>query len=224
MTVQAFHSAVKAGDRTAVERALRTNPELVLRPDNDSQSAYLLARYHGKDEVAAFLLGFLPELDLFEATAAGDLPTVQRELNLRPEQLERHNVDGWTPLHLAAFFGEERVAQALLDRGAAPNARSTNRMRNTPLHAAAAGGRTGIVKLLLENGADANSTQEGGWTALHAAAQLGNVAMLQLLLAQGASPNTRAANDQTPLDLALLQGRREIAAILDRVTATAGHA
>ena len=53
--------------------------------------------------------------------------------------------DGWTPLHLAAFFGAADAARALLNKGASPSARSTNAMQNLPLHAAAAGRHAAIV-------------------------------------------------------------------------------
>ena len=71
--------------------------------------------------------------------------------------------DGWTPLHLAAFFGKGDAARLLLNKGASVTARSTNQMANTPLHAAAAGKHAEIVKLLLDHGANANARQHGGW-------------------------------------------------------------
>ena len=75
--------------------------------------------------------------------------------------------DGWTPLHLAAFFGRREAAERLLGAGAALNAKSTNSLSNTPLHAAVAGGRTDVALLLIQRGAEVNASGRG---PAHAAA------------------------------------------------------
>ena len=54
---------------------------------------------------------------------------------------------------------------------------------------------------------------------LHAAAQNGDRAMIEVLLANHASVNVRAANNQAPLDLAMLKGHHEVAALLEQLGA-----
>jgi ankyrin repeat protein len=76
-----------------------------------------------------------------------------------------HAYDGWTPLHLSAFFGHAEAARLLLESGASINAVSTNNLRNTPLHAAVAARRTEVAILLLEHGADPYAIDGGGYTA-----------------------------------------------------------
>ncbi len=183
------------------------------------QSAFLLAKYYRQEETAQYLLGLNPKLDLFNACVAGRETAVLDQIDRDPSQLEANSPDGWTPLHLAAFFGQADLANALLDRGADVNSRSTNAMKNTPLHAAAAGGQIKIVDLLVKRGADVNARQEGGWTALHAAAQSGNREMVEVLLANGADVNARASNNQGALDLALSKGHQEVAALLEELGA-----
>ncbi len=139
--------------------------------------------------------------------------SIERDATL----LESHNGDGWTPLHLAAFFGHLDLTDALLDLGANVNSRSTNGLKNMPLHAASAGGHAEVVALLLKRGADVNAVQGGGWTALHSAALAGNRAMAEALLANGADSSIRAENNQTPLDLALSKAHEEVAALLESV-------
>jgi ankyrin repeat protein len=123
--------------------------------------------------------------------------------------------DGWTPLHLAAFFGAADAARALLNKGASPSARSTNAMQNLPLHAAAAGGHANLVKLLIEHGSPVGARQHGGWTALHAAAQSGDVGMAEILISAGADVSARADNNQCALDLALTKGHQPMVEFLE---------
>ncbi len=215
--VRAFHELVKKGDLPAVQAAVAEDPSLPGLLNEAGQTAFLLAKYYGQGAIADLLLQVHPDLDLFEACAGGQLATVRRFLDADPESIYARNTDGWTPLHLAAFFGNLEVAQYLLSVGAPVDARSTNAMKNTPLHAAAAGGKAALVKLLLEAGAEVNSKQEGGWSSLHAAAQSGNREMVELLVAGGADLKVRAANNQSPLDLAMLKGHADIVGLLEQI-------
>ncbi|MGA7414834.1 MAG: ankyrin repeat domain-containing protein [Bryobacteraceae bacterium] len=218
-TLNAFQESVKNGDLAAVRAALVEDPSLLNQKNESGQTAYLLACYYRKPDVAEYLLGLNPELDLFTACVAGHTADVVKWMETDPALLESHSGDGWTPLHLSAFFGHKELAEALLAQGAQVDSRSTNSMQNTPLHAATAGRQVELMKLLLEHGADADATQEGGWTALHAAAQNGDRAMIEVLLASNASINVRAGNNQSPLDLALLKGHHEVAALLEQLGA-----
>jgi uncharacterized protein len=213
--VREFQDAVKKGDMAAVEAALVADPTLLDATNEAGQGAYLLAKYYRQDAVAEYLLGLNPKLDLFNQCVAGHTEDVVDAIEKDPALMKAHSSDGWTPLHLAAFFGCKELADELLDRNADIEARSTNSMKNTPLHAATAGRRAEMVRLLLERGADANAQQEGGWTALHAAAQTGDREMVETLLAHGANINARAGNNQCPMDMALLRGHHEIAALME---------
>jgi uncharacterized protein len=216
--IQAFHEAVKRGDLATVRAASTEDPSLVSAKNQAGQSSILLAKYYGRDEIASYLLQLEPSLDIFEACAAG-VTSVVRELSEQSDLLHSHSSDGWTPLHLAAFFGHRDLASALIDKGAQVDARSTNSMKNTPLHAAAAGQKAELVRLLLQQGADVSARQEGGWTALHSAAQSGHREILEALIANGADVNARASNQQTPLDLALQRGHESIVILLDELGA-----
>ena len=80
-----------------------------------------------------------PTLAIFAASILGDLPRLEELLTGNRSLVSGISSDGWTPLHLAAFFGKEDAVRLLLNKGASVKARSTNPMTNTPLHAAAAG-------------------------------------------------------------------------------------
>ncbi|PKU32826.1 hypothetical protein llap_16870 [Limosa lapponica baueri] len=103
---------------------------------------------------------------------------------------------GWTPLHLACYFGHAVVVDDLLKAGADVNV--LNDMGDTPLHRAAFTGR----KLNKPKPPDINCTDQMGNTPLHCAAYRAHKHCALKLLKNGADPKIRNKNDQTPLDLA----------------------
>lgn len=119
-----------------------------------------------------------------------------------------------TPLHLAARFGREDLADLLIAAGA--NREAVNEHDERPLHSAAAYGRPAVVKLLLNRGADVNARGPAGKTPLHAAAFGVGVPsdvdarteVARLLLAAGADVNARQpGNGFTPLRYASSAGK-----------------
>ena len=217
--LKAFHESVKTGDIAGVRTSLAENPSLLNERNQAGQTAILLSKYYGQQDVTTHLLSLDPELDVFTAAAVGNAELVLNEIGRDPALIAAHSSDGWTPLHLAAFFGHKELALRLIERGAEVDARSTNAMKNTPLHAATAGRKTELVNLLLDEKADVNARQEGGWTALHAAAQNGDRDIVEMLVAHGADLKARADNNQNALDLALQKGRQDVSALLDELGA-----
>jgi uncharacterized protein len=219
--VKAFHESVKRGDIDAVRAVVAESPDLLNAKNEAGQNAILLAKYYGQSDTANYLLSLGPALDIFTAAAAGKQEIVLREIERDGTLLEATSGDGWTVLHLAAFFGYPELVTALIERGAEVDARSGNAMQNTPLHAGVAGRKLEAVRALLENPAerkpDVNARQHGGWTALHGAAQNGDRAIVELLIANGADINARAENNQSALDLALTRGNQEIVALLEEL-------
>jgi len=220
-----FFDAIRTGDQTRVRTLVEANPSLLSAKDSQGLGPFTVARYSRQNAIAEFLLTRGVELDIFAACIAGRRDRVRELLIEDATLIAAHSHDGWTPLHLAAFFNFPDVAADLLARGADVHARSINAMRNTPLHAAVAGGSTAIARTLLEHGADANARQEGGWTPLHAAAQSGNIEILQLLIDAGATVRVPADNRQTPGDLALTRGHQGAVDILEKYGAfeASGH-
>ena len=156
-----------------------------------------------------------PTLAVFAAAILGDSSRLEELLTGNRSLVSVMSSDGWTPLHLAAFFGKDAAVRLLLNKGASVTARSTNPMANTPLHAAAAGKHPGIVKLLLDHGANANARQHGGWAPLHSAAQNGDLESARALIEAGADVSARADNNQKPLDMALTAARQSMVEFLE---------
>lgn len=211
-----FLTAVKRGDRDAVERMLRADPALLGAKDERGTSALLLAYYHGKAEIANSLLTHRPDLDLYEAATVGDAGRI-RELVPRSADVNAYAADGFTALGLAAFFKRTPAVRALLDAGADPHLASRP-AGFTALHSAVAddaGTVTNeIVRMLLDAGADPNAQSASGGTPLHTAAFTGDVVVTKQLLAAGANPNMKDRAERSPLDVARDRSNSEVAALL----------
>jgi ankyrin repeat protein len=209
-TIREFFDAIKGDDIFGLTTMINADGSLVDAVNENGVNAVMLATYYSRKEVAQLLLRSGAKVDAFTAAALGDVARLQKALAADPGVISQHSADGWTPLHLAAFFGKKDAAKVLLDAGASVHARSANAMNNHPLHAAAAGKSRDLVAMLLEHGAEVNATQAGGWTPLHAAAQNADAEMAKVLLAAGASKSLRAGNGQAPLDLALGKGAQDV--------------
>jgi uncharacterized protein len=164
------------------------------------QSELLEALYRGDHDTVDAALAQQPDLTIFEAAAVGDSDRVHELLLLEPTSAAAWSPDGFTALHLAAFFGRETVVATLLERGADVNAVARNPLHVEPLHSAAAGGHTAVARLLLEHGADPNARQEGGFVPLHAAVQARNDELYELLLASGADQDAATEDGRTAAD------------------------
>jgi ankyrin repeat protein len=212
-------AAVTAGDTTRVQGLLAEDASLAMARGDDGVSAVLLARYRFDRPTMDALLAVDPDLDLFEAAALGRVDRVRAGILDDPGAVARFSPDGFTALHLAAFFGKPEIAKMLLDAGASVDTYTTNAFANQPLHAAAAGRHLEVCRVLLAAGADVDATQHGGFTPLHEAAQHGDVEMVELFLSAGADPTVAVADGGTPADLAEAAGHPDVARRLRQVAA-----
>jgi ankyrin repeat protein len=187
-------AAIQAKDVARVRGLLGSNPSIASARDDEGVSALLRARYTSSRDVVDAVRSHVPELDVFEAAAFGDVERLAEAVAARPAVVGDRSGDGFTPLHLAAYFGKDDAVRLLLDDGADPDAVGTGWMRGTALHSAVSARHPGPVATLLDRGADPNARQWGGWTPLHGAAHNGDLETTELLLAHGADPT--AADDE----------------------------
>ncbi len=213
-TEDQFFQAIKNGDVSATTRLLGKQASLAAARDNTGLSAVLMAMYYQRSEIAKLLVAHGIELDIFEASAVGDLEQVRVLSEANPEQVNAYNIDGFHPLGLACFFGHLQVASLLVEKGAEINSPSRNPQSVMPLHSAVASRQVGIARMLIAHGADVNARQTQDFTPLHSAAQNGQTEMVQLLLTHGAEVDVRSAAGQAPYDLALEAGYSAIAEML----------
>jgi len=187
-------------------------PTLIDARSRSGDSAILTAVYHRQKEIVNLLVARGATLSIFEACAAGELERVERTLN--PSTINTYSQDGWTPLHLAAFFGHPKITELLLAQNADVAARSRNANGNTPLHAALVGNHKLVAGLLIGRGADVNAADAQGWRPLHLAAANNNLDAIKALIAQGADVTAGNGEGLTPLSLAQEKNHREAAALL----------
>ena len=215
MTAEEMVQAAKDGNVEALRRALRENPSLGGARTASGETPLMAALYRGHhDCVRALVDGGVP-LDVFAAAATGNGAALDAALAADPAAVRAVAYDGWTPLHLAAFFGHGAAAERLLEAGADLSAVSSNSLRNTPLHAAVAGGHVDVSLRLIERGADVNAADAGGHTPFHIAAEGGYVPVVQALLARGADPHLVDAEERTPLARAAARNHTEVVDLIN---------
>lgn len=108
--------------------------------------------------------------------------------------------EGYTPLLLMAFDGDEEAVRGLVRRGAALEARTAANSRHTPLLEAIMGARLGCVDALLEAGADADVKDGYGYNALWHAIQGRQLLVALALLDAGAKPEVVAMGSRRSLE------------------------
>jgi uncharacterized protein len=205
----ALLDSAKAGDEARVRELLRQDASLASARTATGESALIAALYRGHRGVVGALLDAGASIDVFAAAALGRLEDLGGALRDRTA-VTGVSFDGWTPLHLASFFGHRGAAEVIIDSGGSVSARSENSLKNTPLHAAAAGGHADVALLLIRRGADVAIADAGGHTPLHIAAENGLVDVVKALLARGADPLSVDAEDQTPLSRAAAKNRNDV--------------
>jgi ankyrin repeat protein len=160
---QAFH-AVRAGNRTALERLLKSHPELTEARTDAGHALMMLAAIHGRLDLAKLLL---------DKGARVNAATASRD----------------TALLYAIRHGHSHLANWLIDKGADVSHR--NRHGHVPLARAAAKGMASVVARLLEHGADAERVSNDG-SLLEIAFDSGSRETVQTVLAHlGASAQGR---------------------------------
>ncbi|XP_031435004.1 ankyrin-3 isoform X4 [Clupea harengus] len=114
--------------------------------------------------------------------------------------VNRTTESGFTPLHIAAHYGNINVATLLLNRGAAVDFMARNDI--TPLHVAAKRGNSNMVKLLLDRGSKIDARTKDGLTPLHCGARSGHEQVVEMMLDRGAPILSKTKNGLSPLHMA----------------------
>lgn len=223
MTVAALFQSIEKGDLGAAEALLAADPLLADGRLENGVSLLLMAVYYGQAAIAGAIRAQRESLDIWEAAALGEVAALSALLTAEPELLNAVAPDGFYPLGLAGYFGQQEAFRWLLAQGADRNQVAENGMRVRPVHTIAAQRdpqlALALMTDLLTYGAAVNVSQHGGWTPLHQAADHGNLALVQLLLAHGADPAAQSEAGQTPIEMA---AAKEFSAVVELLNSHAG--
>src|ERR1700687_676639 len=110
--------AIRAGNKAAIDSLLQQEPALLGFRAPNGASVILLAVYYGHAELAEVFVKHGAKLDIFEASAMGNLESVRQWMEASPACVNSFAPDGFYPLGLATFFGHREVADFLLVHGA----------------------------------------------------------------------------------------------------------
>lgn len=238
------------GHKAAVELLLEQGANILGKSER-GWTPLDFALHGGHTETAKVLLGHCTDVGMKRCQLNMALVCVARagELDLltmlldEGAQIDWKDERGHTALTTAVLFDHEKVACALIERGADVNASDSlasilllraitfprlvrlllehgavvnerNEAGRTALHCAVEEGRLEVVGILLEFGSDVNARDVTGRTALHAAALSGDERMAQLLLDKGADPNLMDEDGWTSLHPATLKQHAPIVDML----------
>ncbi|KAJ9654751.1 hypothetical protein H2198_006269 [Neophaeococcomyces mojaviensis] len=154
-----------------------------------------------------------PRLDttvLHAAASANLLDIVEHlihnfDVNIQDEK-------GYTPLHLAARWGHQSVAETLFHAGASIDMKT--KQEQTPLVLAAGNGHLELVQWLLCQGANLDEAAGESGNALQAAAADGNAVMVKVLLDAGADVHAQGGEYGNALQAASYGGHEKVVQML----------
>ena len=218
---KSFFDAIRSGDLAEIRSLLDADPSLASARNESGASALLVSIYTGRREVRELLLSRGLQMDLAEASAAGDLPRVKQLIDANPAVANSFSADGFPVFALACFFGHLDTARYLAEKGANVHAIATNGSGYNALTAAVTAGHTEIVKYLLKHNLDANYRYGPGYTPLLTAAANGHLEIVRLLLAHGADSAATANDGKSAVALATERNHSHVADFLRSRAASA---
>ena len=210
---QDIFAAITTDDKDRVRELIAQHPDVAHTRNQAGVSALMQARYENKLEIVALLQKTAGDLEIFEAAALGEVNRLRSLLFNDRGLAKAQSSDGFTPLHLACFFGQLDAAETLVGYEADVNAVSPNRI--AIIHSAAASRNAALMKLVLQAGANPNLQQQGGYTALHEAAIHNSVERVQALLEAGADRTVRNNDGLTAAEMAEQKGNKEVLELLN---------
>ncbi|XP_068741050.1 uncharacterized protein [Montipora capricornis] len=150
---------------------------------------------------------YTPYPRLHVSVETGDTHEIETLLSSGVD-IDSRNMDGRTPLMLAAESGREKIFRLLIERGSDPTLKDSR--GRSVLHWAARSGSNEIIQELLSRGLDIDSSDNDGVTPLMEAVNFGGDSAFRLLIERGSDPTLRDNKGWSLLHRAAQNGRYEI--------------
>jgi len=146
-----------------------------------------------------FLISAFPmtKEEVIKAFENGETAKILDFLGKNPELLKMDLGAGMTPLHCAAYFGNDQVADYALKNGADLNVKDKRGL--TPVWFTVSGSRPALLKRLIALGADLRIKNPAGDDMLFRAATAGKPEVVEILLAHGFEAQAKNQYGMTPL-------------------------
>ncbi|TYA55971.1 ankyrin repeat domain-containing protein [Formosa maritima] len=151
--------------------------------------------------------------NIFDVARAGTVDEVKKLMAINIDTINKPNDEGYLPLTLACYNGNEAVGLFLIKH---VNNINGDSKYGTPLMAAVFKGHVLLVQTLLENGANPNIADVNKTTPLHYAVLLNNDVIIKLLMDYNVDVTLKDSRDKTALDYALMDNNKSIIELLEK--------
>jgi len=220
---EALSLACTDGKEELVELLLSKGTDTEHR-DKKGLTPLMLAASAGHRKVVEILLNHGANIEALNEEAkdtalalaclGGHFKTVELLLK-RGANKEHYNINGFTPLIMAACGGHANIFKLLIATGVEINSRIYSKQGLSPLMMAASNGHVAAVRVLLEMGSDINVLNEDtGYTALTFACFFGKHEVVKLLLENKPNVTSRDEDGFTLLQLSASRGFVEVGRVL----------
>lgn len=164
--------------------------------------------------IVYFLLLFVNSMaqkDVFAISRNGSVAELKEIMEKEPNCINKQNENGYTPLILACYRGNNELATFLVHK--VKDIDATSEM-GTALMACSVKGNVEIAKLLLEKGSNPDLTDANGTSALIYATQFKNSELIKALLKHNADKTKTDNKGKTAFEYAVFSGSEEIINLL----------
>lgn len=161
--------------------------------------------------LVCFYVSTAQNTNVFDVARKGTIEEAKQILKANPKAFNVVNEEGFSPLTLACYRGNNEVAKLIIENGGDINHKSSS---GTPLMACIVKGNNDMISFLLLKNADVNLTDESGITALMYAAMFKNKNAVMLLLQKKADKTKIDAKGKTAFEYAVFSGQEEIINLL----------
>jgi uncharacterized protein len=160
VTVKGFFTAIQEGNAEVVEKSLQADTNLCNAEDENGLIAIGVAAHYGQLEIVRLLMNYgadinsasnskvsyIPSNSALHAAIAGKAPKEMIEFLLL-EGADINSIDsaGYSPMHIAAFDGDEDLVMLLLKFKGDPESRNEINQRS-PYEIAQDRGNSGFIK------------------------------------------------------------------------------
>lgn len=157
------------------------------------------------------LMSFSQETSFFNIARKGSVEEAQSYIKVYPNCVNQVNQNGFSPLILACYNGNDAMVEFLLANNADLNYVSPE---GTALMAATVKGNEKMVELFLKKKANPDLTNQAGITALMYAVQFKNIKIIHLLLEFKANKSLVDLEGRTAFEYAVFSKNDEIINLL----------